>query len=387
MSKDNDEDPPKLHPIPGAPDSAPNPHFPRFRVVHGVRNGDSDPGAKLETEKPIPSLQQMVRDGRASMDRARRGTQVALIEYLDQAERLWLARTHYGLGGDRYVAFAASIMISRSDAFELVKLHPHRAAVLARVFAEDEAAKAKGIGYTYPGWKRCLSWFKPKTPKEEADADEAEEAEDDEHAGEDAAAEIERLETANNDLEERLAVAQQQTRSERIAREEAEERVGQLTDALAEERRQRAALQAMYDALEDDYAALTAHQSPAWEEAVGETEPQAEAEPEPAPEKSSTSTALVLVKPEHEPEPLAQRKRKRGRPPGSKNKRGPLVQAILKLLPDDGSGIDQQTLSHQLLAAGVIETRHPVGSTLDRMQRNGLVEEVAGRWRKKAFSR
>src|SRR5438874_1876787 len=97
-----------------------------------------------------PSLEELLRDGRASNRRIRRHettlrrtSKERLTEWLDQAERLWVASKIHRLDGKRFTVFAAQIGIDRSSAFELVKLHCHRSVVLARCKREDH----------WPGWK------------------------------------------------------------------------------------------------------------------------------------------------------------------------------------------------------------------------------------------
>jgi hypothetical protein len=68
----------------------------------------------------------------------------------------------YGLRGDRFKDFAASIGVDRSSSFELVKLHKHRAAIMARCRDEAEKAAKRGDIYHFPGWGTALSWFERK---------------------------------------------------------------------------------------------------------------------------------------------------------------------------------------------------------------------------------
>jgi phage N-6-adenine-methyltransferase len=107
----------------------------------------------------IPTLADMIRDGQASHAKIRRSTQEALIEWFAQSERLNIARTHYQLRGDRFRDFARRIGVDRSSAFELVKLHRHRAAILSRCLDERTQTTARGEPYSYPGWENALGWF------------------------------------------------------------------------------------------------------------------------------------------------------------------------------------------------------------------------------------
>jgi DNA N-6-adenine-methyltransferase (Dam) len=105
----------------------------------------------------VPSLHQLLREGRASSVRIgeqekgiRRFRKTVLMEWLDQAERLWIAAEKHGLKGKRFLVFAAQIGIDRSTAFELLKLHPHRKQTLDICRREDH----------WPGWEVCAGWFK-----------------------------------------------------------------------------------------------------------------------------------------------------------------------------------------------------------------------------------
>ena len=105
----------------------------------------------------------MIRDGQASYSKIKRATQEALIEWFAQSERLNIARKHYGLRGDRFRDFARRIGVDRSSAFELVKLHAHRAAIMSRCLDELERAAARGEPYCFPGWQTSLQWFEGST--------------------------------------------------------------------------------------------------------------------------------------------------------------------------------------------------------------------------------
>ncbi len=105
----------------------------------------------------VPSLNQLLREGRASNRRIaerekgiRQFRKAVLTEWLDQAERLWIATEKHLLKGKRFEVFAAQIGINRSSAYELLKLHPHRKKVLA------QCSKHKH----WPGWEICAGWFK-----------------------------------------------------------------------------------------------------------------------------------------------------------------------------------------------------------------------------------
>ena len=87
----------------------------------------------------VPPLNQLLREGRASSRRIdeqekgiRRFRKIVLIEWLDQAERLWIAAEIHGLKNKHFVVFAAQIGIDRTSAYELLKLHPNRKKVLAQ---------------------------------------------------------------------------------------------------------------------------------------------------------------------------------------------------------------------------------------------------------------
>jgi hypothetical protein len=86
-------------------------------------------------------------------------TQEALIEWFAQSERLNIARTHYHLRGDRFCDFARRIGVDRSSAFQLVKLHQHRATIMSRCLDQQGRATARGESYSFPGWETALGWF------------------------------------------------------------------------------------------------------------------------------------------------------------------------------------------------------------------------------------
>jgi phage N-6-adenine-methyltransferase len=114
----------------------------------------------------LPTLDKLVRDGRASNQRIRahetiirRTSKAVLVEWLDQAERLWIAAEIHRLKGKHFEVFAAQIGVDRSSAYELLKLHPHRNAVLTRCAKENR----------WPGWGCALSWFKDAGDDDNAD--------------------------------------------------------------------------------------------------------------------------------------------------------------------------------------------------------------------------
>ncbi|MGP0003046.1 MAG: DNA N-6-adenine-methyltransferase [Acetobacteraceae bacterium] len=105
----------------------------------------------------VPPLDQLLREGRASSRRIaeqekgiRRFRKTVLIEWLDQAERLWIAAEIHGLKNKHFIVFAAQIGVDRSSAYELLKLHPKRKEVLAQCKKHNH----------WPGWEICASWFK-----------------------------------------------------------------------------------------------------------------------------------------------------------------------------------------------------------------------------------
>ena len=105
----------------------------------------------------VPPLDQLLREGRASNRRIQeheKGTRsfrkLILTEWLDQAERLWIAAEEHALKGKHFHVFAAQIGIDRSSAYELLKLHPNRKEVLAQCRTDKH----------WPGWEVCAAWFK-----------------------------------------------------------------------------------------------------------------------------------------------------------------------------------------------------------------------------------
>jgi hypothetical protein len=96
----------------------------------------------------IPTLAQMIHEAQEfSKPKLKRLTREALLEWFNQSERLWIARTHYHLRGPRFIDFAERIGVDQSSAYQLVKLIPYKARILAR--CEDEGR--------YYGWCRRLS--------------------------------------------------------------------------------------------------------------------------------------------------------------------------------------------------------------------------------------
>ena len=62
----------------------------------------------------------------------RRTSKATLIEWLDQARRLWIAAETHGLVGKRFTVFAEQIGIDRTRAYELMKRYLYRDPVLTR---------------------------------------------------------------------------------------------------------------------------------------------------------------------------------------------------------------------------------------------------------------
>jgi len=98
----------------------------------------------LTTNRQVPSLDKLLRDGKASDKRIhanetiiRRTSKATLVEWLDQAQRLWTAAEIHGLKGKRFTVFAEQIGIDRTRAYELLKLYPYRDAVLTRCEKDD----------------------------------------------------------------------------------------------------------------------------------------------------------------------------------------------------------------------------------------------------------
>jgi hypothetical protein len=65
----------------------------------------------------MPTLSQMVRDGRADTIQHGRRTRESLDYWFRQSERLNIARAHYGLRGTRFTDFARRIGVDRASAF------------------------------------------------------------------------------------------------------------------------------------------------------------------------------------------------------------------------------------------------------------------------------
>jgi hypothetical protein len=79
----------------------------------------------------LPTLSQMVRDGRTDTIQHGRRTRESLDYWFRQSERMNIARAHYGLRGTRFTDFARRIGVDRASAFGLVKLHKHRVVILS----------------------------------------------------------------------------------------------------------------------------------------------------------------------------------------------------------------------------------------------------------------
>ena len=93
----------------------------------------------------------MIRESQQfSKPKLKRLTKEALLEWFNQSERLWIARTHYHLRGSRFIDFGERIGVDQSSAYELVKLWQYRKRILAR--CEDEGR--------YYGWETCLYWYR-----------------------------------------------------------------------------------------------------------------------------------------------------------------------------------------------------------------------------------
>ena len=112
--------------------------------VQSIRPRNKSLGGLVSALKNVPSLEQLISEGRASDERIRaneqairRSTKATLIEWLDQARRLWMATGLHGLAGARFVGFAQQIGINRSRAYELLKLHQYRDAVMTRCVEEE----------------------------------------------------------------------------------------------------------------------------------------------------------------------------------------------------------------------------------------------------------
>jgi hypothetical protein len=76
----------------------------------------------------LPVLAQMIREAQEfSKPKLKRLTREALLEWFNQSERLWMARTHYHLHGSP-ISRNGSARISRR-AYQLVKLIPYKARV------------------------------------------------------------------------------------------------------------------------------------------------------------------------------------------------------------------------------------------------------------------
>jgi hypothetical protein len=116
----------------------------------------------------VPTLAQMIRDGQTDAIKHKQRSRDALAYWFRQSERLNIARTHHRMRGPRLSDFARRIGIDRSSAFEIVKLHRHRAAIEARCLDEQERAAERGEVYFHPGWGRRLGMVRKRGGQEAA---------------------------------------------------------------------------------------------------------------------------------------------------------------------------------------------------------------------------
>ena len=112
--------------------------------------------AKSRQCRLLPTLSQMVRDGKADTIQHGRRTREALDYWFRQSERLNIAHTYYKLRGTRFTDFSRRIGVDRASAFRLIKLHKHRAAILA------DCRGGTGQGHQ-AGRDLLLSWLAHRT--------------------------------------------------------------------------------------------------------------------------------------------------------------------------------------------------------------------------------
>jgi phage N-6-adenine-methyltransferase len=117
---------------------------------------------RIAEKSDVPTLTQMISDGQRSHKKIKRASQESLKEWFAQSERLNIAKSHYKLKGARFIDFARRIGLDKTSAFDLVKLHKHRAAITSRCLDEAETAAQHGEQFQYPGWRSALEWFEPK---------------------------------------------------------------------------------------------------------------------------------------------------------------------------------------------------------------------------------
>lgn len=86
--------------------------------------------------------------------RIHRSSKARLLEWLGQAERLWIAANIHGLKGPEFRQFASDIGVDRSSAYEVLKLHPHHRKIVSRCEQENH----------WPAWATCAEWFKQPPP-------------------------------------------------------------------------------------------------------------------------------------------------------------------------------------------------------------------------------
>jgi hypothetical protein len=95
----------------------------------------------------VPTLSQMVRDGKADTVQHGRRTRQSLDYWFRQSERLNIACAHYELRGTRFTDFARRIGVDRASAFQLIKLYKHRSAILSDCREEEDETTNRGECY------------------------------------------------------------------------------------------------------------------------------------------------------------------------------------------------------------------------------------------------
>jgi len=116
------------------------------------------PNKSVHTDKlpntNVLSLEQLRAEGKVDAERiaehektVKKHRKASLTGWFRQSKRLWIAAEEHHLKGVAFVKFAADIRVDRSTAYELVKLYPHCAKLVAK-FEKEEAAH--GSTYEWP---------------------------------------------------------------------------------------------------------------------------------------------------------------------------------------------------------------------------------------------
>src|SRR5579864_3860322 len=86
-------------------------------VMAGQKPWDSVSVIRRRRKQEVPTLSQMIREGREDADKIKRHTKEALLLWFRQSERLNIARANYALRGYQFEDFAGRIGVDKSSAY------------------------------------------------------------------------------------------------------------------------------------------------------------------------------------------------------------------------------------------------------------------------------